>query len=93
MICRALTCTDEGATRQFIKKYLITNYKIDPNSPHLKRAIRQLINAQDGEPRLYTKGKKKGTYYASEELENMLIRYDGCIDTYAYRCRKENYKY
>jgi hypothetical protein len=60
---------DEGASRQSIKKYIIANYNVPEKSPYLKRATRQLINAQNGEPRLYTKGKKTGTYYASSELK------------------------
>jgi len=71
MIARAVDSQGEerGASRQWIKKYLETNYKIPPTSPHLKRAMRQLLSASEGSPRLITKGKKTGTYFLSPELK------------------------
>lgn len=85
MIANAVDCQKEdGASRSSIKKYLVANYNVPEKSPYLKKAMRQLINASDGSPKLITKGKKtgtsislefelaffekKGTYYTSPEL-------------------------
>lgn len=90
MIAKAVDVIDydgAGASRQYIKRYLETNYRIPEKSPYLKRAMRQLINAPNGEPKLYTKGKKTGTYYASPELKAKNTRscdYEYARDTYPY---------
>lgn len=82
MICKALNCQENGGSRNYIKKYLETNYEIPPTSPYLRRTMRQLINAPQGEPRLYTKGKKRGTYYASAELKAKVIEFENLMNRF-----------
>jgi len=88
MIANAVDCQKEdGASRSSIKKYLVANYNVPEKSPYLKKAMRQLINAPDGSPKLITKGKKTGTYYTSPELSAKNTRswdYEYARDAHPY---------
>lgn len=71
MIIRAIYANSpyekKGATRQYIKKYLETNYKIEPTNPHINKSIKRLIENEEiivnpyysGHYRLSPQNKKK----------------------------------
>ena len=73
MIGRAIEAekNPKGSTRYYIKKYLQTNYRIDPTSQILKNAFSKLLNAEEG-PRLIPNARSKGHYRLSKELKALV---------------------
>lgn len=61
----------KGSTRPLIKKYLETNYKIEPTDPWINRTIRILTSLEKGE-RLIPNRHHKGHYRLSPEYKKTL---------------------
>lgn len=61
--------TKFGITRPYIKKYLQANYKISPDSAHLRLAMRRLLSAPEGKPRLIPNKHRPGHFRPSKELK------------------------
>jgi len=59
----------EGASRIYIKKYLICNYNISENSIYIRKTIFKLLKAPEGKPRLIADRKRRGTFRNSPELK------------------------
>lgn len=51
-----------------IKRYLCANYNIPMKSPYTNKTIKKLLNAPDGEPKLYRKSGHRLTFIPSKEL-------------------------
>jgi hypothetical protein len=62
----------KGSTRQYLKKYLETNYRIDPKSHYLKKEITKLTSLTTG-ARLIVDPKHTGHYRLSEEYKDEIL--------------------
>lgn len=61
----------KGSTRQYIKKYLESNYKIEPTNPWINFTIFILTNRIKGE-RLIINPHRTGHYKLSSELKKLI---------------------
>ena len=64
---------NKGGTLQYIKKYLETNYNVDPKNPLIKHTINMLTSLKSGE-RLIINHNHKGHYKVSKELRDAVIK-------------------